>query len=360
MNRDIEAIKNLISWLIQDPNPLIATPSGEMSNSESGLDKSGQAGPDTNGLDSLSADEISEMLSQFSVVSSHSSNSQSVEDDLSFELGDIPAVQDRFYALLKRRLHTEIERKPPLFPWESEICDYEADYSDYAVPELVPSNFWSAQLKNLSLPVPMPEALLTRLFSRCQDVVHSSLKQGAKLVQVVEPLFPGQSQTLHQLAGLVIASNQVRSASAPALQLPQSPDAEFPAHYDAANPIQQMALSLVAAHQIIDSLSLMVTPDRPTTQQQWLTQAGPLQIEVEYQPHLKPRLRIQSQLPCRGTVQVQNSAAQLIAQRATSGCVGLELFDIEVNQLYPLTIQLDEGEQPAMTFIVGISAPVDR
>ncbi|NJR51387.1 MAG: hypothetical protein HC780_19205 [Leptolyngbyaceae cyanobacterium CSU_1_3] len=41
-----------------------------------------------------------------------------LEEDMLLKPGEIPAVQDRFHALLKRRLQFEIEQKPPLFPWE--------------------------------------------------------------------------------------------------------------------------------------------------------------------------------------------------------------------------------------------------
>ncbi|TAF09903.1 MAG: PatU, partial [Nostocales cyanobacterium] len=41
-----------------------------------------------------------------------------------FELGEIPTVQERFQAVIKRRLQIEIQNHPPLFPWESQIVEY--------------------------------------------------------------------------------------------------------------------------------------------------------------------------------------------------------------------------------------------
>ncbi|HHP7246090.1 MAG TPA: PatU [Elainellaceae cyanobacterium] len=359
MNRDVEAVKNLIFWLIQDPSPSNATPSGEISDLETGSGQSGYSGSEFNGLDSLSADEISDMLAQFSNTSSLSSKSRLVEGDLLFELGDIPAVQDRFYALLKRRLQAEIESNPPLFPWESEVCDYEAEYSDLPVSELVPANFWATQLKNLSLPVPMPDALLTTLLSQCQEAVQSSLRQGARLVQAVEPLFPGRAQTLNHLAGLVISSDYLRSAAAPALESSGSATAEFPNHYDAANPIQQMALSLVAAREIMDSLSLVVSPEQPKSQQKWLTSAGAIVIEAEYQSQPRSRLKVHGQLPCQGTIHLRSPDAQSTAQRSTPGWISLELVDVEPNA-YPLEIQLKDSDKPPLTFVIQLSAPLNR
>jgi hypothetical protein len=361
MNRDLEAIKYLLAWLIQDPNLTIATPSGEPSSREIGVGQTGLTDLDLTHLDSLSADEISDLLSHSRNIVSLSSNHHLFEEGSSFELGDIPAVQERFYTLLKRRLRTEIERNPPLFPWESEICDHDAEYSDCAHPELVPSNFWASQFKNLSIPVPMPEALLSQLLSRCQDIVQSSLKRGAKLVQAVEPLFPGQSHTLNQLAGLVMASEQVRSATLPSTLVPSpAANSEFPNRYDVATPVQQMALSLVAAREILDSLSLTVSADQSSSQRQWLTQAGALSIEAAYASSPKPCLRIQGHIPCQGTLRLKGSQAESMTQRLVPGHVSVELFDVDVNQTYALEIQLRTPDPSSLTFAVSVLPTSDR
>ncbi len=360
MNRDLEAIKNLIAWLIQDPNLTIATPSGEPSNHKIGLGQTGMTDLDLTHLDSMSADEISDLLSYSRNIVSLSSNHHVFGEGSSFELGDIPAVQERFYTLLKRRLRAEIERKPPLFPWESEICDHDAEYSDCAHPELVPSSFWASQFKDLSIPVPMPEALLNQLLSRCQDIVQSSLKRGAKLVQAVEPLFPGQSHTLNQLAGLVMASEQMRSAPLPLAAEPSSSmNSEFPNRYDVATPVQQMALSLVAAREILDSLSLVVSTEQPTSSRQWLTQAGALSIEATYISAPTPCLRIQGYMPCQGTLLLNGNQAESVTQRMTPGSVSVELFDIDLDQTYALEIQLKTPELSSLSFAVSVLPSLD-
>ena len=55
----------------------------------------------------------------------HESLSQTAQ---SFNFGEIHAVQERFQALLKQRLLSEYENTPPLFPWESEVSEYPADF----------------------------------------------------------------------------------------------------------------------------------------------------------------------------------------------------------------------------------------
>jgi hypothetical protein len=63
---------------------------------------------------------------------SHSSSSE----ELLHQPGEIPAVQDRFHALLKRRLLIEAQQKPPVFPWEKEAVDYDAESSPEVQPVL--------------------------------------------------------------------------------------------------------------------------------------------------------------------------------------------------------------------------------
>jgi hypothetical protein len=267
------------------------------------------------------------------------------------ELGDIPAVQERFYTLLKRRLRAEIERNPPLFPWETEVYDYSSEGSDWATSEMVPGKLWTIQLQQLNLPVPMPETLINSLFDQCQAVVQSSLREGAKLVQVVESLFPGQSTTLNQLAGFVLAS-PVRSGAAVVQSRPDSP--AFPKDYEAATPAQQMALSLIAAREIINSLTMQVSPSQSKAERSWQTAAGLLQLETEYQPQTVHRLRIQAQLPCEGSIRFTHEDAQTVAQRSTPGYVSVELFNPEPDRIYPLEVCLQGAEQPPITFAVQL------
>jgi hypothetical protein len=270
-------------------------------------------------------------------------------EQTSFELGDIPVVQDRFHALLKRRLQAEIEQHPPLFPWESELSDYAAEPVDSVTPALVPTGFWEAQLKDrLSIPVTLPEGVLATLLRQCQSVLQLSLREGAKLVQAVESLFPGESSTLNQLAGLVLAppTRSETSALANPAGLPQT--------YDAATQPQQMALSLLAAREILSLLTLPVSAAQPTATRQWLTAAGPLTVTTDYQPHLG-QLRIQSDLPCQGSITLQGESAQAIAQRASQGRLAVELFDLVPGQTYTVTITIAELNQPLM-FAIPLNA----
>jgi hypothetical protein len=44
-------------------------------------------------------------------------------------------VNKRVYFLMKKRLSTEVDQQPPLFPWETEVADYQEDPSGDLTPE---------------------------------------------------------------------------------------------------------------------------------------------------------------------------------------------------------------------------------
>lgn len=337
MNKDPEAIKHLLAWLLQEPSLSAMNPS-EMNVSHGvGSDPSGSLdAQSSNHLDPLDSEDIDPTLEILS------ESSRRLFEQTSFELGDIPVVQDRFHALLKRRLQSEIEQNPPLFPWESELCDYAAEPVDLATPALVPTGFWEAQLKDrLNIPVAMPEGVLATLLSQCQAVVQLSLREGAKLVQAVEMLFPGEARTLNQLAGLVLAP-PTRSES-----MTLANQTGLPKSYDAATQPQQMALSLLAAREILNLLTLDVSASQPTATRQWLTPMGVLTLTTIYQADMG-QIRIQGQLPCQGSLTLQGGDAQATAQRSSEGRLGVELFDITPGQTYTLTINAAGLTQPLL------------
>ena len=124
-----------------------------------------------------------------------------------YKMGELPTVQNRFQAILKRRLQVEIERHPPLFPWETEMSDYEPDSSDVIADSWVPPvRIWMPQLSNLTLPVSIPENVLAQLLDACSEAVSSRRQLGAKLVSAVESLFSDQFQLLNNVASLVLRS----------------------------------------------------------------------------------------------------------------------------------------------------------
>lgn len=355
MNDDSDALQSKLIKLLQD---LVAFTTS---------DDSGVVRPVIEWSDELrgaqaSASDLSILQDASSTNSGHLRlNIPSSERETLLKLGEIPAVQDRFHTLLKHRLQSEIQRNPPLFPWETEIHDYETEgaygvvgsavtaASTTPTTQRVPARVWLNQLKALNLPVPLPENLLGQLLERCQEAVQSSLLEGAKLVKSVEDLFPGQSQALNQLAGMVMTSPARSGATAS-----PPPGTSYPPTYESAVPAQQMVLSLLAAREIIAALTLNVPLSQPRLERQWLTDLGALSLQADYTSEAtSAKLRIQATLPCGGKIVLQGEHLQASAQRSTAGNLSVELLDFQSQESHTLEVSLD-GQEP-LVFAIHIT-----
>ena len=323
MNNDSEAFqRQLIAWLLQDPASSAAPKNGECTH--------------TGGVE----DPLADVAIQGGAEGSGFSPQP-------FELGEIPAVQDRFHAVLKRRLQIEIQQHPPRFPWETEAFDYPERIDATSFRPLL-GQVWAAQLQNLRPPLPMPDTVFRRLLNQCQALGRmTSLQLGAKLVQAVEDLFPGESQALNHLAGVVLMSPS-RSGSAVAPESMMDLDSD----YFALQPSQQMVLSLLTAQQLLDALTIVVSPTQSVVERQWLTAAGMLSLEAEYYPVGGPRLRVQAQLPCGGSLKLQSDSAQAVAERPQSGSLTVELSQPHLDQNYSLEVQFPHLDQESLTFTI--------
>ncbi|MCC5636236.1 PatU [Nostoc sp. CHAB 5844] len=263
-----------------------------------------------------------------------------------FKLGDIPTVQDRFQAVIKRRLQTEIENQPPLFPWETQLMEYPECIEERSLT-LVPAWGWKAQQSKLNLPISLPEEVFRELLEKCQTLLTSSLPLGAKLVQVVESFFPQESHALNDIAGLVLRSTY-RSADV----LDQKLNIE--SDYPDLQPRQQMALSLLAAKQLLENLSLPVTPNSPVVERQWFTSEGILTLRVEYQSRGKQtQLQVQADLPTKGIVTLRADGTLAMAQSSSAGCLNVELSCQEFNPTYTLEVEFPEVDQQPLLFVIN-------
>ncbi|MBD2099676.1 hypothetical protein [Leptolyngbya sp. FACHB-261] len=267
--------------------------------------------------------------------------------------GELPAVQDRFQAILKRRLYVEIERNPPLFPWETELSDYTTpersleavpDYASASAEEVASARalgFWASQVQRLELPVTLPKKVLAVLLAKAQTLIHSSMREGARLVRCVEDLFPDQNQQLNQIAGMVL-----QGASRDTEKLADAITREFSGSYEQAQPQQQMALSLLAAREILNNLSVSVRPGAPAVERQWPTDSGELVIQVSSaQPG---QIEVEAQTPLAGALKLfvgeqevdsaQRSRAGLLSVAATGGSAWI--LTVELQGAEPLSLAL--------------------
>ncbi|MBD6615747.1 PatU [Komarekiella sp. 'clone 1'] len=262
-----------------------------------------------------------------------------------FQLGEIPTVQERFQAVLKRRLQIQIQDHPPLFPWETQLTDY-PDFVDESSIALVPTWVWMAQQSKLNLPLPLPERVFRQLLEQCQALLTSSVPLGAKLVQVVESFFPTESQTLNDIAGLVLRSTY-RSVDA----LETMPNIQ--SEYTDLLPRQQMALSLLAAKQLLENLTLPLSSTNPVVERQWLTSVGTLNIKVECQSLGNlTKLLVQADLPTKGIMTLQGNGTLATSQSSSPESLSVELYCRQLSQTYTLEFEFPEiGEQPLLFLI---------
>jgi hypothetical protein len=260
------------------------------------------------------------------------------------QLGEIPTVQERFQAVLKRRLQIQIQNHPPLFPWETQIQEY-PDYVDNPSVALVPTWGWGRGA-SLTLPIDLPERVFQQLLARCQELVASSLPLGAKLVAAVESLFPGDEQAINDLAGLVLRT-PYRSAST--IEAMPNLDGDY---FDLQSR-QQMAVSLLAAKQLFDNLTLPVSATNPVVEREWLTDVGAIKLHVEYvQYGAEAKLCVRADLPTQGNIKVGNASTSAMAQSSSSGNLCVEILCVSPRQPYTLEVKLTEIDQQPLTFLI--------
>ncbi|NES21375.1 MAG: hypothetical protein F6K41_21205 [Symploca sp. SIO3E6] len=204
---------------------------------------------------------------------------------------------------------------------------------------------WLTHLRQLLQPLSIPDQILAQLLDSCQEAAQSSLLVGAKLLYAVEGLFPNQSQALNQLAQRVILGHHRSGEVSSQAEAPYSPS------YSTATSAQKMVLSLSAAKQIIEALTLDVSPVQPRVERQWLTTAGWLTLQIEYLAHQQPpKLQIQGNLPCGGSLQLQGGEETKVVQSSEAGSLSIELLNPSPNQKYTLAVYFRSLEQKPLVF----------
>ncbi|AMW30466.1 hypothetical protein [Arthrospira platensis] len=264
-------------------------------------------------------------------------------NDEPIKLGEIPTVKDRFESLLKNRLRIEIQQKPPLFPWETEL-GADAIYPDVISDPMVPNpSWWTAQRENLKWSTFLPETVFAALLTPCQKVLHSTRQQGAKLVEAVESFFPQASDLLNEWAGRLVLG-EVRDPELKKLQLPA---------YEDASQQQQMVLLLLAAREIIDTLTITCFLNKSVALQQWETSLGVLTVQAEYQTRDYGNcLMILANLPAGGCLQLKGNHGETTARRTSEGYMTMELVDPEPNHIYRLNVLFYDCEQSPLCFAI--------
>ncbi|NJR18156.1 MAG: PatU [Calothrix sp. CSU_2_0] len=326
MNSDSESLQNqLIEWLLAEP---------ALTQNDTSVECK-----ENNGVENLTA----------KTTDSNSGEQQLEWTPQTFQLGEIPTVQERFQAVLKRRLQIQIQNHPPLFPWETQLKEY-PDYADSPSVAMIPAWGWTQARTSLNLPIDLPERVFRQLLEKCQALVTSSLPLGAKLVQAVESLFPNDQHTINDLAGLVLRTPY---RSADTLEAMPNLDSD----YAELQPRQQMAVSLLAAKQLLENLTLPISATNPIVERQWLTSAGAIALKVEYQAQgSASKLCVRGDLPAKGTLKVVGSGTQAMAQSSAPGSLSVEVTysttALPTRQPFTLEINLTEIDEKPLTFLI--------
>lgn len=341
MKRDSDIIRDVLVWLLRDPAPSssasLTAPDIVFPPTNSGADPSATVNDPSDVIDrdplnfeSIEVDELGALNPDIGFSNRNNPVNR---------LGDIPAVQDRFQALLKRRLRLEIERRPPLFPWEQA----NQDYPDWIASDMADPALWLQQLRELKLPTQLPDEVLAMLLSQCQAILQQSLQTGIRLIKAVEPLFPDQPQTLDQMARLVLTSSA------------RGMEETFSVDYATANQPQQVALTMMAARTIFANLTLEVSAAQPQAHRQWLTALGALTLEADYRPQPNT-IEIRSTLPEQGYLQISDGPQTHRVERDQPGAVSLVVTDPEPNLPYCLEVGL-AAESPLQYLLTLVDAP---
>ncbi len=341
MKRDSDSIRSFLLGLLEYFSWTVSSPSGKVDDLDETLSQANSMSEPLGTSSSTNREGFPPSPVQES--SSAFSSDFSMKMPPLSELGEMPAVQNHLQTVLKRRLQTEIDQRPPLFPWESDLQEYPVDISA-SVP--VP---WLTQLRSLQLPTALPEDILSGLLSRCQDLVAESLQPGIQLIKAVESLFPDQPQAMDQIAGLVLANATVRKSSNQQEEM-KVLEAAFPEGYEGANPQQQVTLAMLAAKDILDTLTITLTSQAPTVQREWSTTEGTIQLSARFQPGTPNHIGLTVKLPQAGQLSLP-SAGQTVTQNRP-GTLNLSVPAPEAGAAYPLEIHLGDREWMPLTFSI--------
>ncbi|MEM8603113.1 MAG: hypothetical protein AAGF24_04685 [Cyanobacteria bacterium P01_H01_bin.121] len=267
------------------------------------------------------------------------------------ELGEESVIEDRFYAILRQRIKTAIEASPPLFPWESEVTEYQD--IPLAVSEPVPvaaAMAWMPQLQSLHLPFTLPGNVATQLLKQCQKLNREVLREGERLVQAVTALFPDTTEILPQIAGQVILGPARFQGTNPWAQM----GTNIAERYEQASREQQIFATMLAAQELFNCLQLDLSATT-VAKQTWQTEAGPITLTaarlLASQPAVASQwegfcLVLEAELPTAGALNVPLPGIKLSAEKSAAGFVRC-LVPVEPEQSdYAVQIQLSSATEP--------------
>jgi hypothetical protein len=260
---------------------------------------------------------------------------------------DFSILENRFQELIKQRLSLEIERHPPLFPWETDIMEYPTEIYEEVAPSKIPS--W---LSELVLPVKFPIKILSELVQACSQMIDSLDPQPMQMVKVVSQLFPQDLNFLHQQAGIIAIAGCDRSATTTATDQELWHDLE---DYENCSCEQQMTLSLLAAQQILNALILNISPQQPFVRKEWQIPEGKIFVKADYLI-AHQQIRVEIKAPDQGEISWHNQNKMIKVNCDTSESVTFYFTQVQENQVYTVNVNLVDPNATFFSFGLKIKA----
>jgi hypothetical protein len=251
-------------------------------------------------------------------------------------MSDLSILENRFQEIMKRRLTLEIERRPPLFPWETEIVEYPTDNQ---------SPSW---LSRLALPVQLPAQVLSQLIQACSQRLDSFEPHPKKIVQVVSELFPNQLDFLNNQANIMRLAVATRSSATLIKDSSLNSDLE---DYEECSLEQKMTLSLLAVEQIFKALILNLSVTKPLINQEWEIETGKILVQGTYfNSNSIPQIKVEINVPDQGEITwiYQNQTLKMNCNPSEK--VTFYLTEIELEKIYSVKISLFDPAQSSLTF----------
>ncbi|MBE9080123.1 hypothetical protein IQ241_22990 [Romeria aff. gracilis LEGE 07310] len=260
-------------------------------------------------------------------------------------------MQARFQALLRQKFRQEYKNRLPLFSWETEMKEYPEQLP--AASALVHEPVWTAQISRFRTASLLPDALLASLLERCQTLSQTPLKQGIRLVRAVEGLFPEQASLLEPIAKMALVPAYRSEVGVQDAAIQKLIDGV--GGYAAATREQQIALSMLAAQEMMAALTLSVSAQRPRLEREWLTTLGLLQLVAIDKAQAK-QLHIQANLPAGGRLRLWDDTVEQQALRSQPGCLDLVWTNPQPDQPYALEVTFDQTDSQPLCFSVSCAS----
>ena len=264
------------------------------------------------------------------------------------------SIENRFESLLRARLLSTFEQRPPLlFPWEAKLTAYPQHVDETASDRTSAGSFRQSQIPTDTITALLPEAISDYITEQCQQILKAPMKKlGHTLVKAVAPLFPEDADMLEAIADIVLVP-AYRSTRSNQQEMEQAL-ASAASRYDTALPEQQIAISMLAVREILSLSTLTVSSAQPNCTKARMTELGMVTVNATLTD--SHSLEVYCVLPCAGTICVQSEDAEQRATRCTPGGLAVEWQLSSSSSNFYLEVRLVNKSERPYIFSLNVEA----